>query len=246
MKISITKVNKNFLVILFWIIVWQIFAMLINEEILIVSPFKVLIKTFENLKNPNFYLILFNTSSKICLGFLLGFFAALLLSLLSYKSTLVKNLLFPLILFIKSIPVISFIILLLVFLSSKYLNIFIPFIMSLSIIYTNILQGLLAIDGKILEMARVFNISYKNKLKYIYLHSLKPYILSSTSLAIGISFKSGLSAEVIGIANNSIGRALYESKIYLDISNLFSLTFVTMLISLILEKFFTFLIRRLI
>ncbi len=244
MKISTLKKVKKFSVALFWILLWQIFAMYINEEILLVSPFKVLIKTLENLHDPDFYFIVLNTSSKIFSGFIIGLILGLFFSLLSYKYKILKELLFPLVQFIKSVPVVSFVMLLLIFISSKYLNIFIPAIMSFAIFYTNLLNGLMAIDFKILEMAKIFSISKKNKLKYIYLHHLKPYLYSATSLAIGIAFKSGLSAEVIGIASNTVGRMIYESKVYLDIASLFSYTFVAMLISMLLEKFLLLIIRR--
>lgn len=244
MKTSTTKKLKKFSVAIFWIVIWQIFALLINEEILIVSPFKVFLKTLKNLQDKTFYLAIFNTSWKILMGFLLGLFIGVILSFISYKFKTFKDFIYPLVQFIKSVPVVSFIMLLLMFLNSKYLSVFIPAIMSFAIFYTNILEGLLSIDYKILEMAKIFSISTKNKLKYIYLHSLKPYLYSGASLAMGISFKAGLSAEVIGIADKTIGRMLYESKVYLDIANLFSYTFVAMIIAIIFEKIILFILRR--
>jgi NitT/TauT family transport system permease protein len=139
---------------------------------------------------------------------------------------------------IKSVPVASFIILCLIWLSSKSLSIFIGFLMVLPIVYTNMLHGIKSTDTKLLEMATLFRVGWGKKLKYIYLPHLKPYILSACSVSIGLAWKAGIAAEVIGIPDGSIGERLYEAKVYLSTADLFAWTAVIVVISVIFEKVF--------
>ena len=52
---------------------------------------------------------------------------------------------------------------------------------------------------QLLEMAQVFRISWWRRLGYIYLPHLKPFLFSACSVALGMSWKSGVAAEVIGV-----------------------------------------------
>ena len=139
---------------------------------------------------------------------------------------------------IKSVPVASFIILCLIWLSSGSLSVFISFLMVLPIVYTNMLQGIQSTDSKLLDMAHVFRMSWFRKLRYIYIPHLKPYLMSACSVSIGLAWKAGIAAEVIGIPDGSIGEKLYEAKVYLDSADLFAWTFVIVFVSVIFEKLF--------
>ena len=61
-------------------------------------------------------------------------------------------------------------------------------------------------------------------------------------LALGICWKSGVAAEVIGLPNGSIGDALYRAKITLSTGELFAWTFVIILLSAGFEKLFLLLL----
>jgi NitT/TauT family transport system permease protein len=111
-------------------------------------------------------------------------------------------------------------------------------------VYTNVLQGLLATDEKLIEMAEVFHLGWTKQFLYIYLPQIKPYLMSACSLSLGIAWKSGIAAEVIGIPDGSIGERLYQAKVYLNSPNLFAWTVVVILVSVLFEKLFMLLLRR--
>jgi NitT/TauT family transport system permease protein len=150
----------------------------------------------------------------------------------------------PLILMIKATPIASIIILALVWISSKNLSVFIAFLMVLPTMYTTILKGLDSTDEKMLEMAKVFKIKGCKLIRYIYMPSIKPYLIAAASLALGLSWKAGVAAEVIGLPSGTIGESLYTAKIYLNTPELFAWTFLIVAISFIFEKLFIFLLNR--
>ena len=57
-------------------------------------------------------------------------------------------------------------------------------------------------------------------------------------MGLGLCWKAGTAAEVIGIPDGSIGEKLYHAKVYLNTSELFAWTLVIILVSLLFEKLF--------
>jgi NitT/TauT family transport system permease protein len=108
--------------------------------------------------------------------------------------------------------------------------------MVLPVVFFNILQGLKAADEKLLQLAKVYRLSLIKKVKAIYLPSVVPYLIAAISVGLGFGFKSGIAAEVIGIPAKSIGRKLYEAKLYLMTKEMLAWTAVIILISVLFEK----------
>ena len=98
---------------------------------------------------------------------------------------------------------------------------------------------------KMLQMADLFRFSFRKRFLYIWLPAIKPYLLSGVSIALGMAWKSGIAAEVIGIPRNSIGENLYLAKAYFNTTDLFAWTVIIVLISLLFEKAFLALLKYL-
>ncbi|MDE7013313.1 MAG: nitrate ABC transporter permease, partial [Kineothrix sp.] len=64
------------------------------------------------------------------------------------------------------------------------------------------------------------------------------------SVALGLCWKAGIAAEVIGMPSGSIGERLYEAKIYLETPDLFAWTLIIVLISICFEKIFLFFVDK--
>ena len=112
------------------------------------------------------------------------------------------------------------------------------------ILYLSTLEGFLSTDVKMLEMAQVFRMPRLRTVRYIFLPQLKPFFQSAFKLAIGMSFKSGIAAEVIGQPLHTMGNGLYLAKVYLETGELFAWTIVIVLISFICEKILALAIGR--
>ena len=186
-----TKRNIKLWAILIWILIWHLLSIAISNKIFLVSPIDVVVKLSELIFQGKFWFSIFNSTLRILSGFFIALILAIILAIISFRFSYFKDFLAPLILTIKSIPVASFIILILIWFDSKSLSMIIPQLIVFPVIYENILTGFFETDKNLLEMAYVFNLNFKKKLKYIYLPQVIPYIRASQKTAIGLSFKSG-------------------------------------------------------
>ena len=226
------------LAVLFWIAIWQFASMYLKQEILLASPVSVVRKLFELIFSGNFWQSVGFSFVRIVTGFLLAVLLGIFLAVWAYWSKTVEILTAPVIAVVKSTPVASFIILCLIWIPSKNLSVFISFLMVLPVIYTNILEGIRQTDRKILEMAKVFRVNLRRQIRYIYVSQVLPYFLSACRLSLGMCWKAGISAEVIGLVTRSIGEQLYYSKLYLMTADLFAWSIAVVFMSFIFEKIF--------
>lgn len=222
---------------------WQLAAMALNSHLLLASPLQVCERLASLLGEPSFYSAVLFSFCRIVSGFLLALLAAAVLAALAARFHWAEVLLFPYMSVIKATPVASFIILCLLCMEVSHLPLFISFLMVLPILYTNLLQGIRAADEALLEMARVFRLSPARRIPYVYLPQIKPFLLSACSVSLGLCWKAGIAAEVIGIPAGSIGEKLYEAKIYLASADLFAWTIVIITISILFEKLFLRLLK---
>lgn len=251
MTVSTTsnKTKKNFttkqraLAIGFAIVLWQIFAMLINEKLLLVTPIEVIVRLSDLVRESDFWGAVMFSLTRIVSGFLLAFLVGGLLAVFSCVSKWFELLLWPIMSAVKSTPVVSFIILCLIWLSGETLSIFVSFLIVLPTIYSSIYYGIKSVDNNMIEMANVFKMSKKRKLVYIYMPHLKPYIMSVSSIGFALAWKAGTAAEVIGLPTGSIGDKLYQAKIYFSSPDLFAWTVVIIALSALCEKLFVLILE---
>ncbi|MGN1314460.1 MAG: ABC transporter permease [Lachnospiraceae bacterium] len=230
--------------VLIWLLVWQLVSMALNSDILLVSPVKVVLRLFELMGESGFWKSIAYSLIRIAGGFFLALLAGGLFAALSARLRSARQLFAPLILFSKTVPVASFIILALVWLSSRNLSIFISFLMVFPVIYTNVLNGIMETNRELLEMAEVFSIPQGRRIRYIYLPQLMPYLRAGCSVGLGLCWKSGIAAEVIGMPKGSIGERLQQAKVYLDTADLLAWTLVIVVVSLLFERWVLRLLDR--
>lgn len=221
---------------IFWLGVWELAARWVNEPILLVSPLGTLWRLGQLLRDPAFWQSVGFSLGHILLGFGMSVVLAAVLAVLAYRFFWVEQLLAPLTATVKAIPVASFVILALLWVSSRNLSVLVSLMIGFPILYGNLLTGLKSTDPKMIEMAKLFRVPFSRQLKGLYLHQVRPYLRSGLSIAMGLCWKSGVAAEVIGIPGGSIGEKLYKAKIYLETPDMFCWTLVIVLLSVGCEK----------
>lgn len=223
-------------IVLFWLLLWQLVSIALNQPIILTGPLEVARALFALLPQSEFWLTVVMTLVKITCGFGLALFAGFGLGTLAWKFQWLKELLAPVMSLVRAIPVASFVILALIWAGSKNLSILISFLVAAPVIYVQTLAGLTSTDKKMLEMARVFHMPLPAKCRYIYWAALRPHLMEGIRITMGLCWKSGVAAEVIGTPDHSIGEKLYMAKIYLSTDELLAWTLVVILLSALFER----------
>lgn len=227
---------RKIIIIAGWLLVWQLISFCTGNNILLVGPVETLMALGKLLPQVNFWEACLGTVFRIVPGFLAGMLLGILLAAGSAKYKWLEEILAPLFALLKAVPVASFVVIFLIWWGSEQLAMAISFCIVLPNLYINTLEGIKSTDKKLLEMARVFEIPVWNRIFYMYRPALKPFLDSAIRLAAGMSWKSGVAAEVIGLPEYAIGEQLYMSKIYLDTAGVLAWTVVTIFLSAGFEK----------
>src|SRR5690606_28424798 len=122
-------------------------------------PLDVFSRLGELLKEESFYVSVAYSVFRVFSGIALSVFFGVLLGIVSGMNDIVYQILNPAIVVIKSTPVMSFIIIALIWFSSSVSAIFICFLMCFPIIWTGTVQGIKNVDKKLVEMGRVYRVN---------------------------------------------------------------------------------------
>ena len=235
---------RRLLAVAFWVAVWQLAAMAVGQRILLASPLQTLIRWMELLPTGAFWRSVGFTLGHIVAGFAAGATLGIALAALAARFTAVGELLAPLLAAMRSVPVASFVIAALIWVPSRRLSVLISAVIVLPVVYAGTADGLRQIDPRLTEMARVFHMSRSNLWRCIRLPALLPSLTSALSVSMGLAWKSGVAAEVIGIPTGSVGEKLYKAKVYLATPDLFAWTLTIVLISAACTKLLRLLLAR--
>lgn len=231
-------------IIAFWLAVWQLLDVIIDNRLVLAGPIRVAQALVEQLGQSDFWVICGASFGRIALGFLLSFVVGFLLALMSCRHRLFRDFVDPIISLLRTIPVASFIILLLIWVGNQALTVFLAFFIVLPLIYTNMVTGFESVDRQMLEMARVYGLSRWRTFLYIYRPAFMPFLMSSTKISLGMTWKSGIMAEVLATPKPSIGKEMATARTFLDTPDLLAWTVVVMVLSFLFEKAFMELLKR--
>lgn len=233
---ALKSLIKNLTVLLFWLLVWQGLSMIVAKPLLLPAPLAVLGRLCELIVSLSFWQITALSLGRILLGVICAVVLGVALAIITSRSRLLESLFTPLITVIKSTPVASFIILLLIWVGRDILPSVIVVLMALPVMWSNVSAGISSTDPLLLEMAGVFGFSRRRKLRRVYIPSVMPHFLAACRSTLGLAWKAGVAAEVLTVPAVSIGKMLYESKLYWETLDLFAWTLVVIICSLIIEK----------
>lgn len=233
-----------------WLLIWQGASMALTAVyphggLLLASPVAALLRLGELIPTAAFWQAVGGSTLRIFGGFLLSCTLAVVLAALAAGRRAIRELLSPLVAAVKAVPVVSFIILALVWLDSGDLPLFISALMVFPPVYLNVLSGIDAVDKKLLEMARVFHVPFRRQMWGIWIPQVLPYFRAACSLGLGLCWKAGVAAEVIGLPAGTIGERLYTAKVYFQTPDLFAWTAVIVAVSAVFEKAFLALVDAL-
>ncbi len=235
---------QKLLILLFWLGVWEIAALIVDNVLLFPSPLEVVEALWKLLHEPLFYRITANSVWNVLRGILYATLIGCLLSLLTYRVRFLHDLVMPLMTVVKATPVASFIVLTLIWIGSERVPTLITFMIVLPVVWTNLEEGLRSQSKELRQVTEVFHFGWRKTLLYLTVPAVKPYFVSACRASFGLAWKAGIAAEIIATPRNSIGTMIGDAKQYLNTEEMFAWTLVVILLSLALEAAFMGILSR--
>lgn len=235
---TLTLPKKAFVrvaVLIAWLLIWQLVSMLVDLELWFPAPLSVLYALIALIPQGAFWTSVFGSIFRITVGYLIGCAIGALLGTASYFISAVKAMFSPLMSVIKATPVASFILLIILWLKPAGVPILISALMVIPIVYGNVYSGLAAHSKELREVAFVYGFSPSQCARHLFIPAVLPYFGTACATSFGLAWKAGVAAEVLCLTPDSIGLGLYTAKLYLETPQLFALTAVVIILSLMLE-----------
>ncbi len=237
------KYTEKIISILVVLSIWQLLAMLVGENLIFPSPiasFNALIDIFFE---PTTYQIISHSIARVMLAFVIAFTLGILIGFIMYFYPMTALVFSPFIRIIQTTPVMSFIMLALLWMNSNLVPIFIGFLMGLPIVATATLKGLNAIDKKFIMMTEFFDVSKLKRIQQLYIPAIFPFIELALKNALSLTWKVCIAAEVLSYPHYAMGAELLNAKTLLESDGLFAWTFILIICAIISEYILKYLLR---
>lgn len=234
-KKSVLKTIGYLSGILALLLVWHIIALWLSNPVLLPSPWNAIAEVVRMFLRPNFYWEWLYTIIRGLAGFAIALIVASGIGLMSAIWRPAWFLFSPLLGAIRSTPVISFILLALIWFGSEIVPVFIGILTMLPLISFGIVDGIRNTDGELLEMAKSFRISRWNMFRHIYIPSLLPFLFNGTSNAMGFGWRAVIIGEVLSQPFRGIGSRMRDAQNYLNVPELIGWTLVAILTGYLFE-----------
>ncbi len=245
MKISTTVNHKNRIVgILIWLILWQAAYLIVNKDIYIPSPVSVAASLGSLVITTDFYKVVFYTTTRVLISFIISVVLGVTTGYICGVSKKTYEIFEPLVIFVRSTPIISIIIIAIIWFNSSYVPIFTGILMCFPIIWANMVEGIRSTDKKLLEMCKLYNVGKYEIFRRVYLKSSLPYLAAGFSSALGIGWKVVAAAEALSLPKYGVGTNLFNSKIYLKVPELLAWTIIIIILSYMFEIFMKNIFKR--
>ena len=228
--------SPKFLSMFFFFIIWEGVALYIDNSLLFPRVSEIFLSLKNLVASGDFTLILWNTLSRFFISIVFSLILAIIFSVASYRYEVIGFLLFPFIIFLRAVPTIAIIIVVLIWSSVEKVPIVVGILILFPILYESILGGIKNVDKNLLKMSKVFKVPTKRVVRDIYIPSIYYSISSNIPSYMGLTFKVIIAGEVLSQESLSIGGEIFINKIYLESSNIFAWIIVVIVLNYLLEK----------
>ncbi len=236
MKACITKNNLyQILSIVILLFLWQIFAMVVQNEIKLPSPYDTYISLIDIVSKDNFLINIMGTIKRTFISFFISFVLGITLGMLSGFYDAVHYILKPIMLVLRSTPTFVIILLSLIWLGREISPILVGFLVVFPLIYNAVEDSIKNVDNKLLEMTKMYCFSKKKKLKYLFIPTIKSSLLAISATTIGLNIKVCIAAEVLSQPKYAIGSGFQMEKVALNTAGVIAWTIIAILLSALCE-----------
>jgi len=225
-------------VLLLWIALWEVLYLCINNDIYFPSPLATVKAILALIWMKKTWLIIGMSSYRTLMALVSSAIVGVALGIACGLNRRLYDFFNPLVVVLKSTPVVSVIIIAIIWFRSADVPNFSGFLMCFPIVFSGTVAGIRNTDPKLKEMCSFYGVRRYDVLSGLYFRASLPYINAAVISSIGICWKAVAAAEVLSMPPDSIGANLYYAKTALDPASLLAWTFIIIVLSFLLETLY--------
>ena len=227
----------------FWLAVWVLVAALVAQPLILPGPGAVALALLRLVCDGDTWAILAGLGARILGGLALAAVCGGVLAGASVRSRTFARLVAPALSFVKATPVACVVVLLLIWLGSARVSIAAVFLMALPGVYFSLVEGLTQVDKPLEQMLRLHGVRGWRLFCAHTWREVLPFVLSCAKAVIGMSWKAGVAAELIGMATGTVGERIYQAKLLIETADLLAWTVLVVAASWACERVLVWLLR---
>lgn len=227
----------------FWLAVWVLVAGLVAQPLILPGPGAVVVALLRLVCDVGTWAILTGSGARILGGLALAAVCGGLLAGISSRSRAFARLVAPALSFVKATPVACVVVLLLIWLGSARVSIAAVFLMALPGVYFSLAEGLAQANKPLEQMFRLHGVRGWRMFCAHTWREVLPFVLSCARAVIGMSWKAGVAAELIGMAAGTVGERIYQAKLLIETADLLAWTVLVVAASWACERVLVWLLR---
>lgn len=234
-KTTSTRAIARCVPAIFWLAIWQAASMLDGSGVLVCGPLDALLALCRLVCSQAFWGSICFSALRIIAGVVGGYLIAGILAAASWHAGGVRAGLQPVLLAIKSTPVACIVVILLIWTGAANVSIITVLLLVVPAIYFAVCTGLDNMDAGQRDLFEVFGAGRRTRFFALIWPTVLPYLQAASSTVLGMSWKAGIAAELIGVPTGSIGERIYQAKLLLETPDLFAWTFCVICLSWLFE-----------
>src|SRR6056297_394958 len=211
--------------------IWWTAALLMDAAIILPPPPAVVRELLGLLQSNDFWMSVWSTIVRGLAGFFISLSIGTVVGIAAGLYLPLHALFKPLIAVIRTTPIMSVILIALLWFKTGTVPIFSSFLIAFPVITQNVIVGIRQTDQKLLQMGRAYGLSATRRLLHISVPSVVPYLISGAQTALGLTWKVVVAAEVLSIPNWGVGSEMQLSQMSLETAQVFAWTVVAILLS---------------
>lgn len=227
----------------FWLAMWVFAVALVAQPLILPGPGAVVVALLRLACDASTWAILAGSGARILGGLALAAVCGGVLAGVSVRSRTFSRLVAPALSFVKATPVACVVVLLLIWLGSARVSIAAVFLMALPGVYFSLVEGLTQVDQPLEQMFRLHGVRGWRLFCAHTWREVLPFVLSCARAVIGMSWKAGVAAELIGMAVGTVGERIYQAKLLIETADLLAWTVLVVAASWACERVLVWLLR---
>jgi len=235
----ISSINKRYISlasVICMLVIWKILSLHLKSDFVLPSPEKTLVTTLTLFGNSGFLATVGTTILRGLAGFIISGILGIATGIITGINPNINAFLQPILVTIRSIPVISIILLALIWFHPGAVPVFIGMLTMFPFITTNVSDGIRSIDSELVVMATFYKVSRRRIIREVYIPAIMPFIVSGASSALGIGWRAIIIGEVLSQPEYGIGTMMQTAQTFLNVDAVIAWTIIAVLISFIFEK----------